>query len=123
MKKRLSEVEESCREFKNLYRNLCLRDDVLMLTSNLKAEMAMYVDMAQKQWEFEYRKDHSEAMDRFENVLHMTKNITPRIEFNVSTTHMMTLIHNTIPFVCTCSDNYRSRVSCQKQSRELKMSY
>ena len=48
MKKRLGEVEENCREFKSLYRNLCLRDDVYMLTNNLKAEMSMYMDSSMK---------------------------------------------------------------------------
>ena len=48
LKSRLSEVEEACNEFKGLYRNLCLRDDVHLLAHNLKAEMASYIDQSMK---------------------------------------------------------------------------
>ena len=84
MKRRLGEVEESCREFKGLYRNLCLRDDVHMLTNNLKGELRTYFDMSMRQWEFEYRKDHQAAMEKFDRVIALANHITPKREFNVS---------------------------------------
>ena len=61
-----------------------MRDDVQMLSHNLKAEMSTYIDQSMKQWEFEYRRDHSDAMKRFNDVLAMSKHILPKSTFNVS---------------------------------------
>ena len=46
--------------------------------------MATYIDQSMKQWEFEYRKDHTDTMRRFEKVLALAKHITPKQIFNVS---------------------------------------
>ena len=58
IKDRLRDVELTQWDFKGLYKDLCLRDEMNTLLAQFKSETATYIDNSMKQWEFEYRKGH-----------------------------------------------------------------
>ena len=86
-----------------------------MLSHNLKAEMSTYIDQSMKQWEFEYRRDHGDAMKRFNDVLAMSKHILPKSTFNVSEIKLKINTLNAIFFFPLSSNSRRSRASLMRQ--------
>ena len=59
---RLEKVEHDHCEFKGLYKNLCLRDDIFLLINSLKGELSTYIDAAIRQWDSEYTRDHNKLV-------------------------------------------------------------
>ena len=53
---------------------------------SFKSELVTYVDQAMRHWEFEYRKGHHENLQKYDDMLALTKNILPKNVFRVSWT-------------------------------------
>ena len=81
IKERLRDVELAQYDFKGLYRELVMRDEMNTLLVQFKSETATYIDNAMKQWEFEYRKGHEDILKKYEEIRLHAKEILPRGQF------------------------------------------
>ena len=68
IKERLKDIELAQWDFKGLYRELCMRDELNTHLVQFKSETATYIDNAMKQWEFEYRKGHDDLLKKYEEI-------------------------------------------------------
>ena len=63
---RIDRIEDNYQHLTSLFPDLCMRVEMQTLIGQAKEEINVYVDMAMRQWDFEYRKGFEELKRKYE---------------------------------------------------------